>query len=322
MFLGNHRIFIYFCSDGEILYLTCIMKYFIVPLLLMFIVFAQSKSFAQEIPVKQDSLDLKTEVTGDLPKSSDSLRTNQLPLRLPRLNPTENFLPQFTPYHRINIKPQQEERENFLPPILWHGAQSDFINSKSRTAIATTMPSPRLLMYSSATIGMVETPFFGKGYYYILDAGARYAVSPELTVGASGGYNSNFNVFPYWNAGINANLQVSEALMVEGGLTYLKTAGNMYKIDQSALLLDLHGRYRLSDDWYVNAYGGMPVSKQNNKPSIPMMPMMNTPYFGGSAEYWFKPSLGVEAGMIIVRDMFTGKMYSQPKIELLFRPGK
>lgn len=298
------------------------MKNFIVPLLLIFILFAQTKSFAQEIPVKQDSLELKSGAIGDLQKASDSLKSSQIPIRLPRLNPTENYLPQFTPYHRFNLTPPQAGKESFFPPIQLNGAKSDFLNSKSRTVIATTMPSPRLLLHSSATIGIVETPYFGKGYYHILNAGARYAVNSALTVGASGGYNSNFGVLPFWNTGINANWQINEILMVEGGLTYLKTAGNIYHLNQSTVMLDLHGRYRLSDDWYMNAYGGMPVTQQNNQPNIPMMPMMNTPYFGGSFEYWFKPTMGVEGGLIMIRDMYTGKMRAQPKIELLFRPGK
>ena len=42
---------------------------------------------------------------------------------------------------------------------------------------------------------------------------------------------------------------------MDGGLTYLKSAANPFNVNQSALLLDLHGRYRLTDDWYLNAYG-------------------------------------------------------------------
>lgn len=297
------------------------MKRFYVPLL-MIIVFAHMKIFAQDVQVKPDSLDLKTGITGGLPKSADSLQSGQLPLRLPRLNPAENFLPQFTPYQRFSLTPQYTDKDTNLPPVYWHGAASDFINTKSRTAIATTMPTPNLLLHSSATIGMVETPFFGKGYYYILDAGARYTINPSLTMGVSGGYDSNFDVMPFWNAGIDASYQVNRNLMFDGGLTYMKTAGNMFDLNQSAVMVNLHGRYRLNDEWYLNAYGGMPVLQNNNQPDRPMLPMMNTPYYGGSVEHWFKPSMGVEAGMIWMRDMFSGKMRPQPKLELLFRPGK
>jgi hypothetical protein len=297
------------------------MKRFYVPLLII-IVFAQMKVFAQDIPVKPDSLDLNTGIAGELPKSTDSLKSGQLPLRLPRLNPAENLLPRFTPYQRFTLDMQRSDKETNFPPVYWHGAASDFINAKSRMVMATTMPAPNRLLHSSATTGMVETPFFGKGYYYILDAGARYAINPALTMGVSGGYNSDFGVTPFWNAGIDAGYQVNRNLMFDGGVTYIKTAGNMFGLNQSAVMIDLHGRYRLSDDWYLNAYGGTPVLQNNNQPNRPMLPMMNTPYYGGSAEYWFKPSMGVEAGMIWARDMFSGKMRPQPKLELLFRPGK
>ncbi len=297
------------------------MKRFYLPLLII-LFFAQVKSFAQEIPVREDSLKLKSGVTGEFPQQADSIKSGQLPLKLPRLNPAENLLPQFTPYQRFTLKPQQTEKETILPPIHWYGTGSDYFNSKSRTAIATMMPSNRLLLHSSATIGMVETPMFGKGYYYILDAGARYAISPALTMGLSGGYDSNFGVMPFWNIGVDGNYQVNRNLMFDGGVTYLKSGVNQYNVNQSAVMLDLHGRYRLNDDWFLNAYGGMPVLQKSNRPDMPMMPMMNTPYYGGSVEYWFKPTVGVEGGMIWMRDMFSGKMRPQPKLELHFRPGR
>lgn len=296
------------------------MKSFI-PLLIIFFV-ASTKIFAQDIPVKTDSLELKTGISGELPKQIDSLRTRQLPLRLPRLNPAENILPQFTPYQKFSITPQQSIKKSNLPPIHWNGAASDFLNTKSRTAIASMMPTSRLLLHSSATLGVVETPFLGLGYNYVLNAGANYLVSPSLTIGTSGGYNANFGAIPYWNTGINANYQINRNLSIDGGLTYMKTTGNMFNLNQSAVMIDLHGRYRLSDDWYVNGYGGMPVMQNNNQPNRSMLPMMNTPYYGGSVEYWFKPTVGVEGGMIWMRDMFSGKMRAQPKLELHFRPGR
>lgn len=296
------------------------MKRFYVPLLMMLFL-VQVQILAQEIPARTDSLEIRTGISGRLPQQTDSLQSGQIQLRLPRLNPAENLLPQFTPYQRFTLTPYGSGKDSGLPPIHWNGAASDFINTKSRTAIASMMPSSRLLLHSSAALGMVETPFFGKGYYYILDAGARYAISPALTMGISGGYNSNFGAMPFWNTGINANYQVNRNLMLDGGVTYIQTAGNRYDINQSAIMLDLHGRYRLNDDWYVNAYGGLPVRQKNNRPESSMMPMMNTPYYGGSLEYWFKPTVGVEGGMIWIRDMFSGKMRPQPKLELHFRPG-
>lgn len=326
---GYGSIFMYFCSVRLTLHFVGYMKHFYIPLL-MLLFFVHINSFAQdipvkqkkEIPVKQDSLELKTGVSGEIPTLTDTLKSGQLPLRLPRLNPAENLLPQFTPYQKFTLSPQHTDQERIFPPIYWNGATSDFITSKSRTAIATMMPSRNLMLHSSTTLGLVETPMFGKGNYYILDAGARYMINPALMMGISGGYNSNFNVMPFWNIGINASYQMNHNLMFDGGVNYLKTAGNLYNVNQSAIMIDLHSRYRISDDWYLNAYGGLPVMKQNNQSDRPMMPMMNTPYYGGSVEYWFKPTMGVEGGMIWKRDMFSGKMRPQPKLELLFRPGK
>lgn len=279
------------------------------------------KGFAQDIPVKQDSL--KTDITtAPSPEQNDSIKSGNVMLKLPRINPTEKLQPQFTPYDRFTISTQRSISDSGLPAIQWNGIASDFINSKSRTAIATTMPTPNLLLHASATLGLVETPWFGKGTYYILDAGAKYAISPALNVGLRGGYNSDFGTLPYWNAGIDVSYLLTPNLMIDGSLTYLQTAANNFNINQSAVLIDLHGRYRLNDDWYLNAYGGMPVRQENNQQRQPMMPMMNTPYYGGSVEHWFNPTTGVEGGMIWMRDMFTGKMRPQPKFEILFRPGR
>ncbi|MBK5195071.1 MAG: hypothetical protein JJE08_03435 [Proteiniphilum sp.] len=270
--------------------------------------------------MKRDSL--KTDIATPLPGQPDSVESVGLPLKFLRLNPAENLQPQFTPYDRHTVSPQPGNRSSGLPAVHWSGAASDYFNSKSRTAVAATMPTSNLLLYSSATLGLVETPWFGKGNYYILNAGANYAVSPLLNMGVSGGYNSNFGTLPFWNAGVNASLMLHPNLMIDGGITYMSTASNMFNMNQSAVMVDMHSRYRISDDWYLNGYGGMPVLQSSNHPTRPMMPMMNTPYYGGSVEHWFKPTMGVEAGMIWMRDMFSGKMRPQPKLELLFRPGR
>ena len=130
---------------------------------------------AQEVTVERDSL--RFELPGSAQPDSIQIQPGPLPLRLMRLNPAENLLPQFTPYHRFTLSPQPASGDSWLPPIHWDGAASDFINSKSRTAVASMLPSPRLLLYSSATLGLVETPFFGKAHYYILNAGANNAVT-------------------------------------------------------------------------------------------------------------------------------------------------
>ena len=288
-------------------------------LLLLLLFFCSSVLiFAQEKVVKPDSLKTGNQPPLNLP---DSLGAKELELKLPRLNPAEELQPQFSPYDRMTVSPNVYPAME-APLVHWYGASSDFINSKSRTAVALIMPIPNLSLYSSATLGLVETPYFGKANYYILNAGANYTISPELNVSLRGGYNSDFGHMPYWNVGADAAYMINPNLSVDGGVSYVQTAGNMYNLKQSAILVDLHGRYRLSDDWYINAYGGMPVSQSNNRPGSPMLPMMNRPYYGGSVEYWIKPTVGVEGGVIWMRDMFSGKMRPQPKLELKFRPGR
>lgn len=288
---------------------------------MLLLIFLLSEGFAQDIPVKQDSL--KREVPPEMrPQGTDSLKSGNISLKLPRLNPATDLQPQFTSHHRFTINIPYRTPDSSLPPIQWSGVASDFITSKSRTAIAATMPTPNLLLHSSTTLGMLETPWFGKGYYYILNAGASYAISPLLSMGIRGGYNSNFGTLPFWNAGIDASYMLHPNITIDGGLRYVQTGQNDFALNQSALLIDLHARYRLHDDWYLNAYGGMPVRQNNNQPQGPMLPTMNTPYYGGSVEHWFNSTTGMEAGMIWMRDMFTGKMRAQPKLELLFRPGR
>jgi len=296
------------------------MRHLYLPLLFLFLC---PTLHAQDIPVKQDSLKLESGKSTEQLIDSLTINHNEtVPLRLPRLNPIENMEPQFTPYERHRISLKRERGTSLLPPIQWSGAATDLINSKSRTAVATMLPAPRLLLYGSTTLGLVETPYFGKANYYNLNGGAQYFVSPRFTLGASGSYHSDFGFLPHWSTGLDASYQVNRNLMIDGGLTYMQTAGNMFGLSQNAVTMDLHGRYRLNDDWFLNAYGGMPVMQQNNRPAAPMMPVMNTPYYGGSVEHWFNSTTGVEAGMIWVRDMFSGKMRPQPKLELLFRPGR
>lgn len=247
---------------------------------------------------------------------------DQINLKFPRLNPADKFQPQFSPFHKFTLSPQRYTGNGRMPEIHWNGVASDFIFSRSRTAIASTMPVRRLILHSSATIGLIETPFFGKANYYAVNAGALYSVSSSLNLGLRGGYNSNFDIIPTWNIGADVSYMLSRNLMMDGSISYMKTANNYFDVNQAAIAVDLHGRYRINNDWFLNAYGGAPVKQFNSNIKQPMLPMMNTPYFGGTVEHWFKPTMGVEGGMIWARDMMSGKMRPRPKLELKFRPGR
>lgn len=275
---------------------------------------------AQETTTNKDSLKIKLDNSLLLP--SDSARSSDVRITIPTIHPVlgkDGF--QYNRFNDFSINPYLMPRTN-RSGINFHGTGTDNINSKSRTAIATYSPAPRLGLYSAATLGLVETPFFGKGNYYILNAGANYLLSSNLSAGISGMYNSNFGTIPFWNVSADLQYMASENLMLEGSLGYMKTGQNAFLVNQSAILADLHVRYKFTNDWYLNAYGGMPLKQNSNRPNAPMLPMMNNTHYGGTVEFWFNPTMGAEAGVIWVRDMFSGKMRPQPKLELKFRPGR
>ncbi len=275
---------------------------------------------AQENPIRKDSLKIATDKP--LPLRSDSATADEMRITIPTIHPVigKDGL-QYNRFNDFSVNPYRMPRTG-TSGVQFHGTGSDNINSKSRTAIAAYSPVPRMSLYSAATLGLVETPYFGKGNYYILNAGANYLLTPNLNAGLSAMYNSNFGTMPFWNISADLQYLAGRNLMLEGSLGYMQTGANMFNLNQSAVLVDLHARYRLSDDWFLNAYGGFPVSQNTNRPAAPMMPMMNNTHYGGTVEYWFRPTVGAEAGLIWVRDMFSGKMRAQPKLELKFRPGR
>ncbi|MDO5522668.1 MAG: hypothetical protein Q4G48_01330 [Bacteroidia bacterium] len=281
---------------------------------------AIQRTNAQENPVRKDSL--KSIPDAPLPLQSDSAAMEGVSITIPTIHPIlgkDGF--QYNRFSDFSVNPYRMPRTG-TSGVRFSGAGSDNINSKSRTAIAAYSPVNRLNIYTAATLGLVETPFFGKGNYYILNAGANYLIAPNLNAGLSAMYNSDFNVLPFWNVSADLQYMPDRNLMLEGSVGYMKTGANAFNLNQSAVLVDVHARYRLSDDWFLNAYGGFPVSQSTNRPAMPMAPMMNNTHYGGTVEYWFQPTVGAEAGLIWVRDMFSGKMRPQPKLELKFRPGR
>lgn len=276
--------------------------------------------YAQENTLRKDSL--KFSADKPLPVQTDSVKADRMDIAIPTINPSmgKDGL-QHNRFNDFSVNPYLVPGTN-PSRIQFFGTGSDYVNSKSRTAVATYSPVAGISLYSAASLGLIETPFFGKGNYYMLHAGANYRVSSNLSAGLSGTFNSNFNVVPFWNVSADLRYLAGRNLMLEGSLGYMQTGANMFHLSQSAVLIDLHARYRLSDDWFLNAYGGFPVSQNTNRPAAPMMPMMNNRYYGGTVEYWFQPTVGAEAGLIWVRDMFSGKMRPQPKLELKFRPGR
>lgn len=279
-----------------------------------------SNGYAQEINSSYPD-SIKIDISKPIIIEHEMNRSGQAIIKLPRLNPADKIQLQFSPFYKFNLSTPQYTGYGPLPEVNWNGVASDFIFSKSRTAIASTMPTNRLLLHSSATIGIIETPFFGKAVYYSVNAGGLYFISPDLNVGLRSGYSSNYDIIPTWNVAADVSYMINRNLMIDGSLSYLQTANNQFNVNQGVVNVDLHTRYRINNDWFLNGYGGAPVKHINRNLNQPLLPMMNTPYFGGTVEHWFKPTMGVEGGMIWTKDMMTGKMRARPKLELKFRPG-
>ena len=160
-------------------------------LLIISLLWLSAKGVAQEFSVKRDSL--KFEAPGRIKTDSTLSKTKPLPSRLMPLNPMESLQPRFTPYKRITLSTQYSKESKF-PPIYWDGVGSDFILSKSRTAIAM-MPTPRLLTLLIRHLGLGGNSLLWQSQLLHCERGANYA-SSDLSVGMSGGYNSNFGSLP------------------------------------------------------------------------------------------------------------------------------
>jgi hypothetical protein len=120
---------------------------------------------------------------------------------------------------------------------------------------------------------------------------------------------------------LNMHFQATDNIELFGSGTFQNVQLNPFNVNQQSLMLEGRLRYRFSDDWYANVYGGTPVYENSGRAGMPMNPVMNT-YYGTSAEYWFHETTGVEGGVIWIRDAFSGRMRAQPKLELKFRPGR
>src|SRR5690606_13306417 len=118
-------------------------------------------SYAQETTVVYPD-STKIDLTKPILIENELNNYDQINLKFPRLNPADKLQPQFSPFDKYTLSPKYYIKNSLLPEIHWNGIVSDFIFSRSRTAIASTMPSRRLLLHSAATLGLIETPFFGK----------------------------------------------------------------------------------------------------------------------------------------------------------------
>ena len=198
----------------------------------------------------------------------------------------------------------------------------DFINPE-RTAVFSMKATDRLSFYSANTLGIYKTLMFGNISYYNLNVGANYRFHSSLSGQGGVFYNSTVrDPLPILGVYSNFNYRAADNLWFDGGASYRKTLGNQFGIMQQSLMIDLHSRYQVADRWFLNAYGGMPVYENDGDQRRGMIPAMPQKYYGGTVEYWFREDMGAEAGLIWIRDMFTGKMRAQPEIKLKFGPKK
>lgn len=211
-------------------------------------------------------------------------------------------------------------------PISFSGYGSDEFFNPERTLVLSMNVNKRLSFYSANTIGVYRTLMHGNLNHYELNLGANYRFSSVLS-GQGGAFFNSMVTNPLPIAGVysNFNYRAADGLWLDGGMAYKTTLNNMYDVNQKALLMNMHARYQLADDWFLNGYGGLPLYQSNHSDNNRelrnrMLPVMSEKYYGGTVEYWFQKEMGVEAGVIWIRDMFTGKMRPSPKIELKFGP--
>ncbi|MDD3788506.1 MAG: hypothetical protein PHO94_07405 [Petrimonas sp.] len=281
------------------------------------LLFALQTILAQETTQKKDTLKLQLPEQPSL--KPDSLQLNAAPEQNSNAVFDYKLKPSLTAHSLGNSSDNTIENRVFdSPKVQINGYGHDLFNNSERTAVFSVNPANNLTLYSAATIGVYKTLPFGNINYYNLNLGTAFAISRELTGNGGVFYQSTLKA-PLPIAGTYANFayRPSGIFQIDGGLTYQQTLGNRFNVYQKSLMLDAHARYRLAEDWYINAYGGMPLYQSNNLIGAPMLPMMPRSYYGGTLEYWFQPKMAVEGGIIMQQDMF-GKMHPVPKLEFKF----
>lgn len=195
------------------------------------------------------------------------------------------------------------------------GYGHDLYDNAERTAVFSLNASPRLTLYSAGTLGVQKSLLHPNVSYYNIDMGGAFALSPAVDGNAGVFYGSALQMpFSMSGAYLNLNYRATDRLQLDGGVSYRNL--NLQP-RQHSVVLNVHGRYQIADNWYMNVYGGTPVLQRGASENGMMHPMMPRPYFGGTLEYWFNDNFGMEGGMVWEQDMF-GKLRPKPKVELLF----
>jgi len=195
------------------------------------------------------------------------------------------------------------------------GGSSDFFGRSERMVDFSLTPNENLLLRSSLLIGRYEAPFLQEGLnYYDINIGAELYINPYLSGGAGVFYKSNLN-YPSSNVGgyIDAIFTPIDRVQLSNTLTYYNHMSNASQFNQQSIMIDTHLRYRLNEKFYLNFYGGMPLSESSNI-NNQVLPLLPQKYVGGTVEYWFNRTVGIESGVMWEQDVFNHKLVPRPVI--------
>jgi len=247
------------------------------------------------IPLQLDS---KLKKAGDL-NLDDKATVSQPGLTTPAMQP-------------IDLGDTQQNKSN---AIHIGGGSSDFFGRSERIVDFSTTPNENLLLRSSLLIGRYDAPFLQESLnYYSLGLGAELYINPYLSVGAGMFYKSNLNHPSSILGGyIDAIFTPIDRVQLSNTLTYYNNMSNTSQFNQQSIILDTHLRYRMSEKFYLNFYGGMPLNETNNSYNQ-VLPLLPQKYVGGTVEYWFNPTIGIESGVIWEQNLFNNKLTPRPVI--------
>jgi hypothetical protein len=275
-------------------------------------------AFSQETVQKKDSF--KRHQLQSLPFHPALAGLDTLIIPLPQQLPMDKFNPtalfNASGNRPSSLNTPQFQKPSFISP---YGSTEQFLDYRSGMAGALLNLSPRLNLYSSATLGIVTSPVFGTAQFYRLNAGGIYALTPSLTLHGDVDYHSNFGNVPLWNTSLDLGYHPGDYFQLNGGLNYLTTGSNRYNIDQNVLMLHAHTRFMLYENVYMNLFGGLPLSQNRNAALYPL-PMFPQTYFGATAEYWFVPTTAIEAGIIWNENPLTKRKSASPVIGIKIDP--
>ena len=198
------------------------------------------------------------------------------------------------------------------------GGSSDFFDRSERMVDFSMTPNENLLLRSSVLIGRFDAPFLQESLnYYSLGVGVELYINPYLSGDAGVFYKSNLNQPSSIVGGyIDAIFTPIDRLQLSNTLTYYNHMSNASQFNQQSIVLDTHLRYRLNERFYLNFYGGMPLS-ESNKGNNQVLPLLPQKYVGGTVEYWFNGAVGVESGVTWEQDVFNQKLTPRPVMGII-----